>query len=250
MADTPDIQNIIRYMVYSPEEGRWKETVFPQEVGLIDVTRSFVVNHNGLMLQTAPIPVGLPPPPSFGRLAANALSPLLGKQLEDAGVKKDGPFVGYKTIHLLPDNGRLRIKGAESVYDVDAVAVCNKNLPHLAPHPNCQCGFWAYKQKESSNPNYTVDGRGYVAEVQLFGRVIEAELGFRAERQRVTRITASPLCYQCDQQAIGFVCGTGAIPSCADHAPFGVLTTQQVSAAIGVPVEFAVPPSEKDDESA
>lgn len=244
MADIPDIQNIIRYMVYSPEEGRWKETVFPQETGLIDVTRSFVVNHNGLMLQTVPISVQLPPPPNFGHLAANALPPLLGKQLEDAGVKKDGPFVGYKTIHLLPDNGRLRIKGAQSVYDVDAVAVCNKNLPHLAPHPNCHCGFWAYKTYKQTNFTY----RGYVAEVQLFGRVIEAELGFRAERQRVTRITASPLCYECDKQAIGFVCGTGAIPSCADHAPFGVLTTQQVSAAIGVPVEFA--PSEEDDESA
>ena len=54
---------------------------------------------------------------------------------------------------------------------------------HEAPHAECTCGFHAVADK----PGWTYGGGAIhaILEVELFGRVIEHEHGYRAEKQRV-----------------------------------------------------------------
>jgi hypothetical protein len=65
-------------------------------------------------------------------------------------------------------------------------AYCNRNVRHRwVPSWDCQCGFYGYKSEEalaasgyvSMQSGETVQGR-----VALWGRVIDHELGYRAER--------------------------------------------------------------------
>jgi hypothetical protein len=65
-------------------------------------------------------------------------------------------------------------------------ACCNHHVRHACvPSWNCECGFYGYKSEEGlaasgypqTQPCRTVQGR-----VALWGRVIDHELGYRAER--------------------------------------------------------------------
>ena len=56
---------------------------------------------------------------------------------------------------------------------------------HRAPDPGCDCGVYAFKRREDAEQlaREKVDGDVIaVGRVSLWGRVIETELGFRAER--------------------------------------------------------------------
>lgn len=57
--------------------------------------------------------------------------------------------------------------------------------PHDAPGLKCDCGFYAVKERTSVQPG------GVLAEVDLYGTVIEHELGYRAEYQRVLSLRIS-----------------------------------------------------------
>lgn len=63
-------------------------------------------------------------------------------------------------------------------------AECN-HLMHDAPKFDCTCGFYAFKKRR--------DARAYLrhaimAEVLLGGKIIETELGYRAEQMVITKI--------------------------------------------------------------
>ena len=80
---------------------------------------------------------------------------------------------------------------------------------HIAPKPGCSCGFWAMKEKvnvQAAAPNYAPDTRlPVLLEVDLFGTVIEADHGYRAQYQRVLSVRlfdeSTDLCCQ-----VGFLC--------------------------------------------
>lgn len=64
---------------------------------------------------------------------------------------------------------------------LDDIAKCGIGRDHRPPYPNCTCGFYAMKVR----PDWPGEA---VAEVELFGVVIEHEKGWRAERQRIISI--------------------------------------------------------------
>lgn len=57
------------------------------------------------------------------------------------------------------------------------------------PHPPCSCGWYGLSEKPA-------DLNGYL-EVELFGRVIVCENGYRAEKQRVRRVHLTRRCQFC-----------------------------------------------------
>ena len=156
--------------------------------------------------------------------------------------KQAEPYIGYKRIDLTAEkgDGALLVQGLWDVYPVDATALCLNGKRHKAPNERCTCGFYAMAEPL----NY--DWR-FLAKVQLFGRVIRAEHGYRAERQRVLEIIANNECSICgydEREAVGFqVSTTGAVHAlCAGHSPMGAATIEQVSAAVGVPVKWWADP--------
>lgn len=63
---------------------------------------------------------------------------------------------------------------------------------HLAPDPRCWCGIYAWRRKEDLLGPFVGLGApvAVVGEVELSGRVIEHEFGYRAQRARITRLWA------------------------------------------------------------
>lgn len=64
-------------------------------------------------------------------------------------------------------------------------AKCNHALDHAAPQFDCSCGFYAFKKRR--------DARAYLrhaimAEVLLGGKIIETEIGYRAEQMIIVKI--------------------------------------------------------------
>lgn len=67
------------------------------------------------------------------------------------------------------------------------VATCS--LGHRVPEPSCRCGFYAV----NDGSTLSLWSGGPILEVDLFGRVLVGEKGYRAERQLVRRIVL-PTC--------------------------------------------------------
>lgn len=94
------------------------------------------------------------------------------------------PIIGYRfspPIYDFPDSpARCRI------------ALVHIDQPtHKAPDPGCSCGYYAFKTPalvERHQPHSAI------YQVELFGLVIEHELGYRAERILVAGLTRPELC--------------------------------------------------------
>ena len=56
--------------------------------------------------------------------------------------------------------------------------------PHRAPHPRCSCGIYAFKEGPVGEP-WTGVGVWAEGTVMLWGRVLEARRGYRAEQARM-----------------------------------------------------------------
>lgn len=99
-----------------------------------------------------------------------------------------------KAAELVFEGGRWRFAGIgmHGRYGVEEKAVCLRGYPHRVPTLECSCGFWALRSETQVEPIPSWSASEYVfLEVELHGRVIVAELGFRAEHQRVLRATVS-----------------------------------------------------------
>lgn len=59
----------------------------------------------------------------------------------------------------------------------------NPAPPHLAPHKNCACGYWSFKSLDMLTRALSsyVDSVDVIGSVEIWGRVIECENGFRSE---------------------------------------------------------------------
>lgn len=153
--------------------------------------------------------------------------------------RKREPFVGYKTLQIVVnDDGTLALEGSmEAPYGIDATATCGIGYPHTAPDWDCSCGFYALAERPKS-PDY---GQ-FIAQVELFGTVMEGKRGWRASRQRVLSIqTVSRTCsFGCDEPAVGFTNDGqgGACQVCAKHAALGYATPAQMTALLGTEVSW------------
>jgi hypothetical protein len=71
--------------------------------------------------------------------------------------------------------------------------------PHQAPGPGCKCGFHAVKE-----PDQVTAGYGLVTlEVELSGRVVIHDIGYRAQHQRVLAARVDG-CYFCGEPVDAF----------------------------------------------
>jgi hypothetical protein len=98
----------------------------------------------------------------------------------------DEPIRAWKTggIRLNVEGGAVFVPAAHTrafyhAIDTAVCTVCKEDDRHDAPKLDCTCGFYAMKTREG------VDWHGPLYEVELYGRVIEGEFGYRAEKQRV-----------------------------------------------------------------
>jgi hypothetical protein len=160
------------------------------------------------------------------------------------------PFLATKYSRLLWVPGDHYLFGGSGMgkatqYGIVARARClrvDPNEPHRIPDPDCECGFYAMAMghREILRSDFVE------IEVELGGRVIVHDDGYRAEWQHVLKILVPRLCFICDEKAdaLAVACDTGgthqAMPFCAsDIKPeYRVLNFEQISQSLGVPVEW------------
>lgn len=74
-------------------------------------------------------------------------------------------------------------------------ARCSSNLDpdHLPPVMGCNCGFYAYRSREVAleHPHY-LNNYSCLAEVRLWGRVLEYDNGYRAQYAELVSVHAVP----------------------------------------------------------
>ncbi|MFO7777078.1 MAG: hypothetical protein R6V28_01870 [Nitriliruptoraceae bacterium] len=138
-------------------------------------------------------------------------------ELEDAAL--DEPIRAVKRAHvrLSPDGTEATLTGltAGSRYEVNAQATCPRGCP--TPSPTCRCGFYAMRSdvesrqlSQESSWARRADPLSVRLDVELSGVVLEYELGYRAERQRVLEVGVPDRCVACaaggvDRQASGLI---------------------------------------------
>lgn len=100
------------------------------------------------------------------------------------------PLVGYRVFNV--EDGLLTSTVVGQVYEPgeDAHAECKAITfyedKHVAPGPNCQCGFYAFKSIEELSVWHGWDEEDQVvARVLLWGSVMPHKRGYRAEWMRI-----------------------------------------------------------------
>ena len=119
----------------------------------------------------------------------------------------------------------------------------NRPMPHEAPHVDCQCGFYAVPADKLDHFGY----QGARLQVELSGTIIEHQLGYRAEHQRVIAWTPPP-CSGCgdaatrvwvdaanDKQPV-WDCGQHEYPVNTDSAVLMIVSVGDVARSLGVPI--------------
>ena len=146
----------------------------------------------------------------------------------------DEPIRAWKHARIVLDGNRPAFRGIGrgGKYTADDVAICHRD-PYLSysltyygsssvnhhkygPVLDCQCGFYAMAGEAKPDRDGTP-----LLEVELYGKVIVCEYGYRAERQRVLGVSlarqcASALCVA-DASLFTFVDGDG-VGLCEQHA--------------------------------
>lgn len=202
---------------------------------------------------------------SASTLALGAgLAPSSGTGARVKETTDDVPIIAYKRCHLTwKPGGKFALQSAHTgtpiVLDTDATCMKTdpygsflssyglslsmgypvpKPVPHDAPGLECTCGFYAVTNREKVS-----DGYGMVdLEVELSGRVIVHESGYRAQHQRVLRASLGG-CFVCGEPvtAISVNLETSAVqPLCAGHVRPEHVTVEPelVVARLGVPLDI------------
>lgn len=190
--------------------------------------------------------------------AVPALSAAEGTGPGLAERQQDEPITAWKQARLAFAGGRyyfLPLTGVGgSGYDVEAVARCVAvdfgsalysyqgigvgSAPHTAPSLDCSCGFYALTEPPEDDPSLCL------LEVDLYGRVIVCEKGYRAEKQRVLAVTVPTRCYYCTETETHFVVfgeGEALGVRCGAHTPTDaiVVSVEQVAGVLGTEVRRA-----------
>jgi hypothetical protein len=178
-------------------------------------------------------------------------------------VARDTPIVTWKQARLVRDGCDVRLLALSTDYKVraDAEASCLRKsenpiwgmpvmtlyLPYVVntgttyvhgpPGLDCTCGFYAYVHRPA--PEYSI----VVLEVELSGRVIEHETGYRAQFQRVLGCYLPPRCHSgllCDGVPVAVYFGgdNKGHGICERHAKGDVsdlvVSLAKLSGAIGI----------------
>jgi len=101
--------------------------------------------------------------------------------------RRSEPLLGWRVWRVVGDALHAAVWAAEWPARLRLVADCYDTRPaaHVSPDRDCECGVYAFKRREDAEllAREKVD-RDVLAlgRVSLWGRVIETERGFRAER--------------------------------------------------------------------
>jgi hypothetical protein len=98
-----------------------------------------------------------------------------------ASVGQLEPIKAWRGVQFSATKSTVLISGGDGqmVSGEQPRAMCRNGQDHRAPDWKCSCGYYAVKKRED-----TV-GYGMLAEVDLYGTVIEHDVGYRAEFMRV-----------------------------------------------------------------
>lgn len=163
------------------------------------------------------------------------------------------PFLAYKraTFEWIPNRG-FTMRSMFGKVELDADAVCTNDGytikngagltikeggPHDAPILECNCGFHAVKRLEDLHLGYG----NAVLDVELSGRVVVHEAGYRAAHQRVLRVRVPGRCLICGDPAVCYAVGDDYhTMRCEVHVRpsefvFGV---EEIGRRLGLPFEF------------
>lgn len=80
---------------------------------------------------------------------------------------------------------KLESLGQDTVWEPHQIlqAECSVAGGHRAPQMNCTCGIWAFKELDALvEATVSYDNIAVLGQVSLWGRVVETENGWRAER--------------------------------------------------------------------
>jgi hypothetical protein len=181
----------------------------------------------------------------------------------------------FKLAQLVAVDGRVKFQGAGSrvLYEGDDVASCEKDKvgwggfsflgDHEVPDPRCTCGFYGVPHKHAKEVMADYQSGTFCRlEVELFGRVIKHERGYRAQRQRVLSVAVLRRCHtigpvqaqggftiwsgqggggevKCSNRAMGLRVDAGnVVPSCGSHAPLGFAPLTDVAQMLGTEVRW------------
>jgi hypothetical protein len=155
------------------------------------------------------------------------------------------PIQGRKFARLVVRGERVAFLPAffqanSGVYGAISVAACELGEPHSAPDARCTCGFYAVDNDEDLWRLGGGDPELVVLDVELSGRLIEHEHGYRASNQRVRRVRVPRRCARCGREAemlhrrlFGAV-----VPACGRCAR-RPLSLEVAAESLEAPVEFS-----------
>lgn len=107
-----------------------------------------------------------------------------------------GPIRAWRWFRVMPD-GALRALIVDTMYHADREippAVCDNAAEHAAPQLSCTCGYYAFKDFKDCIQYRMGLALGAVS---LWGRVVEHERGWRAERMSIDAIWLVPAFDKC-----------------------------------------------------
>jgi len=154
------------------------------------------------------------------------------------------PIAGRKFARLVRRGESLAFLPAffqanSAPYRAVSVATCELGEPHPAPDADCTCGFYAVGTDEELWRLGSGDPELVVLDVDLSGRVIEHEHGYRASNQHVRKVSIPRRCVRCGREAriLNKRMFGAVVPACEKCAR-RPMTLEDASAALDVPVGF------------
>ena len=181
------------------------------------------------------------------------MEPDLNPNAEDQQV--DGPLSGVKYGAVVRVDGQLRFSATtrraqhSPCYDVEANAVCQLGMDHRAPAWSCTCGFYVMPDEGALLETWGDARQSHWAllKVEISGRVIEHERGWRAARQVVVEAQWDDRCQRCNRaraDGFGFVGSRPGplVPLCRSCAGRTLWSVGEVSGRLGTDVRLRPAP--------
>jgi len=167
----------------------------------------------------------------------------------------DGPLSGVKYGAVVRVDGQLRFSATtrraqhSPCYDVEANAVCQLGMDHRAPAWSCTCGFYVMPDEEALLETWGDARQSHWAllKVEISGRVVEHERGWRAARQVVVEAQWDDRCQRCNRaraDGFGFVGSRPGplVPLCRSCAGRTLWSVGEVSGRLGTDVRLRPAP--------
>jgi hypothetical protein len=154
------------------------------------------------------------------------------------------PIAARKLARLGVEQDRVVLRPAfyrqlGEAYGARAHATCAL-ADHDAPDADCSCGFYAVDDDTHLWRLGADEPELAVLDVELAGRVIEHDHGYRASHQRVVKVQFHGVCVRCGKRAETFSHRRfgSLVPSCRRCAR-RLVELDEVSASLEVPVAFS-----------